>query len=151
MTVLTRGSEIFRWWVRQANTVIIGLQRLGIAFGPQYLITVPGRKTGRPRTAAIAVVPIAGQRYVVQAYPKAAWVANVRAAEQVTLSRGRRSSVVKMVELPVAERRPLLRDCIADSPRVGKLFTTSGLVDDGSPDGVAAAADRIAVFRVEPT
>ncbi|WP_435592835.1 nitroreductase/quinone reductase family protein [Nocardia sp. bgisy118] len=136
--------------VKRFNKVIIWLQKMGIALGPHHLITTTGHRTGQPRIAAIGVIPIAGQRYIFQAYPKAAWVANVRAAQTVTLSRGRRSSVVKLVELPVEERRPILRDHIANShARVGNLFVTTGLVEDPTPQAVADAADRIAVFRIE--
>ncbi|MFI7003047.1 nitroreductase/quinone reductase family protein [Nocardia sp. NPDC050175] len=136
--------------VKKFNKVVIRLQKMGIALGPHYLITTKGRRTGQTRIAAIGVIPIAGQRYIFQAYPKAAWVANVRAAQTVTLSRGRRSSEVRLVELPVEERRPILHDHIANShARVGNLFVTTGLVDDPTPQGVADAADRIAVFRIE--
>jgi hypothetical protein len=54
-----------------------------------------------------------------------------------------------LVELPV-ERRPLLRQHVVNSPeRVANLFVTSGLVKEASPEAIASAADRIAVFRVE--
>ncbi|MEV6102585.1 nitroreductase family deazaflavin-dependent oxidoreductase [Nocardia sp. NPDC051981] len=95
---------------RDPTKVIEALQRAGIAFGPMHLLTAPGRKSGQPRTAPIAVVPIDGQRYIIQAYPQAAWVANARNAQTVTLSRGRRAATVRLVELPVEERRPLLRE-----------------------------------------
>nr|WP_246461730.1 nitroreductase/quinone reductase family protein [Nocardia transvalensis] len=126
------------------------LQRIGIAVGPIYLLTVPGRRSGKPRTAPIAVVPIAGGRYIVQAHPRAAWVANARNAETAELAHGRRKSTVRLVDVPVEERRPLLREHIENSPaRVGRLFVSSGLVTEPTPEAVAAAADRIAVFRVE--
>lgn len=136
--------------VNAGNKIVVGLQRLGVAFGPMQLLTVLGRRTGVPRTFPIAVLPIDGDRYIVQAYPKAAWVANVRAAGEVTLTRGRRSSAARLTELPVEERRPVLRKLVETSaPSVGKRFVTTGLADGSTPDAVAAAAGRIAVFRVE--
>lgn len=136
--------------VNAGNKIVVGLQRLGVAFGPMQLLTVPGRRTGVPRTFPIAVNPIGGQHYIVQAYPKAAWVANVRAAGEVTLTRGRRSSIARLAELPVEERRPVLRRLVETSPSsVGKRFVTTGLAAAPTPDAVAAAAERIAVFRVE--
>lgn len=137
--------------VNRANKVVMGLQRLGIAFGPMQLLTVPGRRTGQPRTFPIAVLSLTGGRYIVQAYPKAAWVANARAAGTVTLSRGRRTSTARLVEVPVPERPALLRELVAGGPAsVGKRFVTTGLAADPTPDGVAAAAERIALFRIEP-
>ncbi|WP_228822970.1 hypothetical protein [Nocardia blacklockiae] len=46
---------------------------------------------------------------------------------------------------------PLLRELVETSPAsVGKRFVTTGLATAPTPEGVAAAADRIAVFRVDP-
>jgi deazaflavin-dependent oxidoreductase (nitroreductase family) len=148
---MAQDTKSYRRMVNTFNKVIIGLQRAGIAFGPMQLLTVTGRRSGTPRTFAIAVVPVDGERYIVQAYPKAAWVANTRAADTVTLSRGRRSSTARLVELPVEERPPVLRHLVATSPAsVGKRFVTTGLAEAPTPEAVAAAADKIAVFRVEP-
>ena len=136
--------------VNAVNYVIIGLQRVGLTFGPMQLLTVAGRRTGQPRTFAIAVVPVAGEHYIVQAFPKAAWVANARAADRVTLTRGRRSRPARLVELPVEARGAVLRQLVAESPAsVGKRYADNGLAPSASPDDVAASAERIAVFRVE--
>jgi|SRR4051812_39858663 deazaflavin-dependent oxidoreductase (nitroreductase family) len=143
-------AQSYRRMVNTGNKIVVGLQRLGVTFGPMQLLTVPGRRTGVPRTFPIAVNPIDGQHYIVQAYPKAAWVANVRAAGEVTLTRGRRSSAARLTELPVEERRPVLRRLVETSPSsVGKRFVTTGLAEAPTPDAVAASAERIAVFRVE--
>lgn len=148
---MTQKAENYRRIVNGVNKVIVGLQRVGIAFGPMQLLTVAGRRSGQPRTFPIAVLALAGGRYIIQAYPKAAWVANVRAADTVTLARGRRSSTVRLVEVPVDERRPLLREVVETSPAsVGNRFVTTGLAEAPTPDAVAAAAPRIAVFRVDP-
>ncbi|MFI5612078.1 nitroreductase family deazaflavin-dependent oxidoreductase [Amycolatopsis sp. NPDC051903] len=144
-------TKSYRRMVNTINKVIAGLQRAGIAFGPMQLLTVRGRRTGQPRTFPIAVNELDGGRYIFQAFPKAAWVANARAADTVTLKRGRKSATARLVEVPVEDRRPLLRQLVAESPAsVGKRFVTTGLAGAPSPDGVAAAAERIAVFRVEP-
>jgi len=143
-------SDRYRRNVNRFNAVIKGLQRIGIVFGPMQVLTVTGRKSGEPRTAPVAVVPIGGQRYLFQAYPKAAWVANARVAETATLTRGRRGQTVRLVELPVEERRPILRELVANSPAsVGNRLVTTGLAAAADPESVAAAAEKIAVFRVE--
>ncbi|MEV0464666.1 nitroreductase/quinone reductase family protein [Nocardia tengchongensis] len=142
--------EKFRRGVNNFNKMIIGLQKLGVAFGSTHLLTVPGRRSGQPRIAPVAVVTIDGSRYLFQAYPRSAWVANVRAAGTATLSRGRRARTVRLEEVPAEARRPLLRVHVGNSSaRVGKLFVDSGLVEKPDPDSVAAAAERIAVFRIE--
>jgi deazaflavin-dependent oxidoreductase (nitroreductase family) len=145
------NADSYRRMTNTFNKLIVGLQRSGIAFGPMQLLTVKGRRSGQLRTFPIAVNKLADGRYIFQAFPKAAWVANARAADTVALTRGRRSSTVRLVEVPVEERRPLLRELVATSPSsVGNRFVTTGLADASTPDGVAAAAHRIAVFRVEP-
>ncbi|MFI9402028.1 nitroreductase/quinone reductase family protein [Nocardia sp. NPDC052316] len=116
-----------------------------------HILKVVGRRTGELREVPVSVLRLAGARYVFQAYPKSAWVANVRAASTVTLARGRRSSMVRMAELPVEERRALLRDHVANSPtKLDEWFVKTGLVEEATPAGLAAAAERIAIFRVEP-
>lgn len=150
MAQQAQQSSGYRRMVNGFNKVIVGLQRIGIAFGPMHLLTVRGRKTGQPRTFPIAVISLSGQRYVFQAYPKAAWVANARAADTVTLARGRRSALVRFVELPVEQRGGLLAELVSTSPAsVGKRFVTTGLAEAATPEAVAASAGRIAVFRVE--
>lgn len=133
------------------NKVIVRLHRVGIAFGPMQLLTVKGRRTGRVLTFPIAVNKLHSGRYIFQAFPKAAWVANARAADTVTLTRGRRASTARLTEVPVDQRGSLLRELVTGSPAsVGKRFVTTGLAEEATPDGVAAAAPRIAVFRVDP-
>lgn len=143
-------AQSYRRMVNRINKMITGLQRIGIAFGPMQLLTVTGRRSGQPRTFPIAVIPLAGDRYIMQAFPNAAWVANARASDTVTLTRGRRSSTVRLVEVPVDERRPLLREVVESQPAsAAERLVTNGLAEAPTPDAVAAAADRIAVFRIE--
>ncbi|WP_405497988.1 nitroreductase/quinone reductase family protein [Nocardia sp. NBC_00511] len=145
------NADGYRRMTNTINKLVVGLQRRGIAFGPMQLLTVRGRRSGELRTFPIAVNALDGGRYIFQAFPKAAWVANVRAADTVDLIRGRKSSTVRLVEVAVDERRPLLRELVSTSPAsVGKRFVTTGLAEAATPEGVAAAAHRIAVFRVEP-
>jgi deazaflavin-dependent oxidoreductase (nitroreductase family) len=147
---MTEQAQKYRQRVNSFNKVISRLQRMGIAFGPMQMLTVNGRLSGEPRTFPIAVLPLSGGKYIVQAFPKAAWVANVRAADTVTLTRGRRSSTVRLVEVPAEEARPLLREVVATQPAsAAKRYVTTGLASSPTPDGVAAAAERIAVFRIE--
>jgi deazaflavin-dependent oxidoreductase (nitroreductase family) len=147
---MTEQAQKYRRRVNGINKVITRLQRMGVAFGPTQMLTVNGRKSGQPRTFPVAVLDLAGGRYIVQAFPKAAWVANARAAETATLSRGRRSTTVRLVEVPVEERRPLLREVIATQPAsAARRYVTTGLADAPTADAVAAAAERIAVFRIE--
>lgn len=144
------SSERYRRRVNRFNRLVLALQRAGVGLGRVQILTTIGQRTGQPRSIPVGVVLIDGQRYLIQAYPNAAWVANARKTPTATLAHGRRSTNIRLVEMPVEERRLLLaRHLQGSPPRVGKLLVTTGLVDDPSPDAIAAAADRIAVFRVE--
>lgn len=137
-------------YLKSMNRVVKALQTLGIPTGPAMVLTVPGRKTGRPRSTPMTPFTYRGDLYTVAGYPGADWAANARAAGAGTLSRGRRSRKVKIVELGVEESRPVLREFPAQVP-VGVGFAKrSGLVHDGTPDEFEALAGTLVVFRFEP-
>lgn len=147
---MTQGDWRYRRRVNRFNRLIVGLHKIGVRTGPVWILTVAGRRTGQIRDVPVSLVQHAGHRYLFQAYPGAAWVANVRTSHVAVLKQGRRSTQVRLVELSVDERREILRQHIASSPaRAGKLLVRTGLVEGSNPDAVAAAAGRIAVFRVE--
>jgi deazaflavin-dependent oxidoreductase (nitroreductase family) len=132
------------------NKVMMAVQRLGIPTGPAFVLTVPGRKSGRPRSTPMTPFKFRGGLYVVAGYPGADWASNARAAGAGTLSRGRRSRQVRIVELTAEEARAVLREFPAQVP-VGVAFAKrSGMVRDGTADEFEALAGRIAVFRFEP-
>jgi deazaflavin-dependent oxidoreductase (nitroreductase family) len=99
-------------WLKPMNKVLMAMLRLGLPISRHeapVVLTVAGRKSGRPRSTPITPMHIDGKRYVVNGYPGADWVSNVRAADQVTLVQGRRTEHVRMVELAPEEARPILR------------------------------------------
>ncbi|OBH39601.1 deazaflavin-dependent nitroreductase [Mycobacterium sp. E342] len=137
-------------YLKPMNRVMMAVQRLGIPTGPAMVLTVPGRKSGRPRSTPMTPFEFEGGMYVVAGYPGADWAANARAAGTGMLSRGRRSQEVRIVELSAGEARPVLREFAAKVP-VGVAFAKrSGMVRDGTADEFEALAGRLAVFRFEP-
>src|ERR1700731_1372665 len=132
------------------NKVMIAVQKLGVPTGPAMVLTVPGRKSGKSRSTPMTPFQVDGGLYVVAGYPGADWAANARAAGTGTLSRGRRSRPVKIVELTAAQARPILRAYPAQVP-VGVAFAKrSGMVADGTSDEFEALAGRLPGFRVGP-
>jgi len=132
------------------NRVVKAMQRLGVHTGPAMILTVPGRKTGKARRTPMTPFTYRGDMYTVAGYPGADWAANARAAGQGTLSRGRRSREIKIVELNAEESRPVLREFPRQVP-VGVGFAKrSGLVREGTSDEFEALAGQLAVFRFEP-
>jgi deazaflavin-dependent oxidoreductase (nitroreductase family) len=139
------------WWLKPMNRVIIVMSRLGMRIGGEspVVLTVPGRKSGKLRSTPITPLEVDGKRYVVEGFPGADWVANVRAAGDVTLRRGRRTERARMVELPPAEARPVLRAFPTEVPTGVEFMQKTGLVKDGRPEEFEALAGRCAVFRFD--
>ncbi|OBI92077.1 nitroreductase family deazaflavin-dependent oxidoreductase [Mycobacterium sp. 1245805.9] len=137
-------------YLKPMNKFMMAVQRLGIPTGPAMVLTVPGRKSGQPRRTPMTPFEFRGGLYVVAGYPGADWAANARAAGSGTLSRGRRSREVRIIELDPDEARPVLRAFATEVP-VGVAFAKrAGMVRDGTADEFEALAGRLAVFRFEP-
>jgi deazaflavin-dependent oxidoreductase (nitroreductase family) len=137
-------------WLKPMNKLMIAMQRLGVQTGPAMVLTVPGRKSGQPRSTPMTPFDHEGGLYTVAGYPGADWAANARAAGVGTLTSGRRSRQVRIVTLSTDESRPVLRAFAIKVP-VGVGFAKrSGLVVDGTPDEFEALAGRLAVFRFDP-
>jgi deazaflavin-dependent oxidoreductase (nitroreductase family) len=137
-------------YLKPMNRVVRTMQRLGIRTGPAMILTVPGKKTGKPRSTPMTPFTYRGDLYTVAGYPGADWAANARAAGAGTLTHGRKSRQIRIVELDADESRPVLRAFPVQVP-VGVVFAKrSGLVREGSPDEFEALAGQLAVFRFDP-
>lgn len=139
------------WWLKATNKAIMMVSRLGLAYGKEgpAVLTVPGRKSGTARSTPVTPMTVDGKRYVA-GFATADWAKNIRAAGQVTLSRGRTSEQVRMVELSVDESRPFLRAWPTEVPNTVGFMKRAGAVRSGNPDEFEALAGRCTVFRFEP-
>lgn len=126
-------------WMIRLN---VALLRRGLRIGSQYLLSVRGRHTGKLRRTPVSIATVDGVRYFVAAFPDAAWVKNVRAAQECAIARGRASEAVRLVEVPTADRGPVLRAFLVQVPGGVRFF------EQQSPDEVVAQAHRYPVFRV---
>lgn len=132
------------------------LLRIGVPMGPDALITVRGRTSGRPRTTAVAVVDIEGRRWVIGAYGNVNWVQNLRTAREAVIHAGRRPERVSAAELSTDDATAFYRDAlppyIASLPLYLRALTV-WLLRSGSPDilddPARAARDR-PIFELRP-
>jgi len=139
----------FPWWLQPANRLIILLNRLGVSIGTMHILSIPGRKTGKMRSTPVSVLRVNGQRYVLTGL-ETGWVKNARAAGWGLLSHGRKTERVALVELPVEERPPILREFPVQVP--GGVAMFGRLLDlPADPEAFAQAASRCPVFRLEPS
>lgn len=144
------GSLRLPVWLKPANRFIVLLQRLGLAFFTFHLLSIPGRSTGRMRTTPVSPFEVAGHRYILSV-GETQWVRNARAAGAGVLGRGRRRQPVALVEVPRAERAGIVREFPRLVPYGTRFFVQLGIVaPPGDPAAFAAAADRLAVFRLDP-
>ena len=136
-------------WLPLANRVVRALNRLGAPLGTVHVLTVPGRRTGAPRSTPVSPLTVGERRYVIAGLPDGDWARNVRVAGRGELARGRRRRPVTLTEVIDAdERRAVMRAFPREVPHGVGFFVRLGLVTGGDPDQFAAAADRVAVFRV---
>jgi deazaflavin-dependent oxidoreductase (nitroreductase family) len=138
-------------FVRVANVLTVALARAGfrlVGFGryPMYLLTVRGRKSGRPRTVPIVLIERHGKRYLASPYGIVNWVRNLRAAGEATLTRGRRSETVTARELPKDEAALVLREDILEGNPFARYF---GVTADSSLEEFERAAINHPLFALE--
>lgn len=140
------------WWLKYVNTVMIGLQKLGVGFGGKgpVVLNIPGRKTGKPRSTPVTPMVVDGKRYVVGGLPGSDWTINARAAGEATLHQGRHAERVRMVEMSIEDARPLLRAFPIEVPTGVSFMKNAGLVTGANPDEFEALAGRCPVFLLEP-
>ncbi|MEB3071542.1 nitroreductase family deazaflavin-dependent oxidoreductase [[Mycobacterium] vasticus] len=136
-------------WLKPVNKLMIGLQKLGVPTGPPMVLTVPGRKSGQPRSTPMTPFTLDGQLYTVAGFPNADWALNARAAGSGTLRHGRKKRQVRIVELSAEAARPVLRAFPVQVPVGAGFLKRAGLVREGTPDEVEALAGQIAVFRFD--
>lgn len=140
-----------RWMelaTRVFNRPVVALQRLGVAFGPTSVLTLPGRKSGKLRAAPVAVLTVDGQRYVVAVYEGSDWVANARAAGWGMLARGRKRERVTLTELGLAQRTELMRSLPAEAPSAAGFYRMRFGIDF-APDALAGLAPKVRAFRID--
>lgn len=138
--------------VRVSNGVVSRLARLGLPLGPNVLLTVRGRRTGTPHSTPVAIVRVAGRRWVQSPFGEVQWTRNLRAAGEATLTKGRHSEQVTATRLSEEEAAAFYRDVLgpdlARSPisrLIGHALGLTALVAD--PE---AAAATHAVFELHP-
>jgi deazaflavin-dependent oxidoreductase (nitroreductase family) len=144
------------WWVRAPGPLFNVLLRVGLPAGPNRLVTIRGRKTGAPRTLAIAVPEIQGRRYVLGAYGDVQWVRNLRAAGEATVRIHGRDVPMTAHELDHGEAveyfATILPRYIASFPSFGRAFARIlfGLVGSEILDDPELAAKTRPVFELAP-
>ena len=137
--------------VRLFSPILKFLLVAGVPLGPNGLVTIRGRKSGLPRTTALAIIAVEGRRWVWAPWGEVHWVRNLRAAGRATLSVKGRQEEVSATELDPTERVGFFRDVLgplAQSIPFGVHFIR--IVDGVDLNDPVEAAESRCVFELHP-
>ena len=152
-------------FLRLCNPLVRQMISAGVPTGaPNILLTVRGRRSGKPRTTPVGMIELDGRRFVQASYGEAGWVGNLRAAGEATITDGDRRVPVRAVELAPDQAGAILRHALESyrrsrllrallgprfRPPIGVLWRYRIRVDDTLEEYVAEAA-RHPVFELRP-
>ncbi|MGQ4599756.1 nitroreductase family deazaflavin-dependent oxidoreductase [Nocardia sp. R6R-6] len=151
------------WGVRASNAWMRTAIRAGLPMWTFRLLTVSGRRTGRPIETPLAVFEQDNRRFLVASYGTVNWVRNLRAAHgKATLRQGKHVETVTATELPRDQAAGVFRASLASGPpRVPKAvvalyrrFFVLPYLDvrpDSSPQQFLDNARTHPVFEIVPT
>lgn len=133
--------------IRMGNFFTTILLRAGVKLGRMTLLTVRGRTSGVPRTTPVTIGEYNGGRYLMAPFGDVNWVRNLRAAGTATLTRGRRSEPIVVVELNAADAALVLRYSLARAPSfIQRYFDVT---PESSLEDFEREAPRHPVFLVQ--
>jgi deazaflavin-dependent oxidoreductase (nitroreductase family) len=130
---------------RIGDALFIALLRAGLKIGTMSLLTVRGRRSGQPHTIPVLLVEQDGERFLVAPYGVVQWVRNIRAAGTATLTRGRRSEAITVIELAAQKAAPVLKQYLAKAPAARSYFDAT---KDSPLEAFEREANRHPVFQI---
>jgi len=136
-------------FIRVGNAVMTLLLRLGVKMATNTLLTVPGRKSGLPRTTPVTVIEHNGERYIQSPFGEVDWVRNLRAAGTATLTHGRRVETVWAIALTAEEAAPILRHAVTMAP--GVIRSRFNFTPNSPLEEIVREAPRHPTFKLVTT
>jgi deazaflavin-dependent oxidoreductase (nitroreductase family) len=149
MKFLTRLMPIISWGIKI-------LLRIGVRmtiFGPMMLLTVRGRKTGKPRTVPVDIHEHDGRRFLIATHGMGNWVYNLRATGEGMLSLGWSRQAFTAVELTPEAAGPVIKEImgpllVSQGVRGSALRQNIGVTADASLNDFINAARSHPVFEL---
>ena len=138
-------------WVTFFGPIARFLLAAGIPLGPNALSTIRGRKSGLPRTTPLAIIAVAGRRWIWAPLGEVQWVRNLRAAGRATITVRGQTEAVTATELDPTQRVAFFRDVLGPLARgipLGVWFIRT--VDQVDLNDPVKIAEGRRVFELHP-
>jgi hypothetical protein len=150
-------QNVMRWLYREQrpNKIARFLNKLWAAvhawgFAPNWLATldVTGRKSGKIISLPVVIAIVDRERYLVSMLgEKVTWVQNVRAAQGRAVLRAGRRQEIRLIDVPVEQRAPILKVYLQRAPGARPHIP----VDKDAPlSAFESIAADYPVFRIIP-
>ncbi len=130
---------------RFINKLMQILVKWGIGPKQTYILTVPGRKSGKLYSTPVSLVEDGQNRWLVAPYGEVGWVKNARAAGRVSLRRDGHTETVAIEEVGAEESAPVLKQYVNLEPITRPYFDAA---PDAPAEAFAVEAARHPVFRL---
>jgi deazaflavin-dependent oxidoreductase (nitroreductase family) len=130
------------------NPMVRRLLALGLPMGPNVLMTVRGRKSGKAYTFPVATLEVEGREYLFSPFGEVQWVANLRASGEAIIRRGRTDRRMTAVELTPEAAAPTLEAGM--KPVMGMPVFGSMIAGWYGLDRSSTAEDYLAAARLHP-
>ena len=144
MTTQTGSAARVPRQVSVFSPILKALFAAGVPLGLNGLITIPGRKSGLPRTTPVAIMPVAGRRWVWAPWGEVHWVRNLRAAGRATITVRGRTEDVTATELNPTQRVGFFRDVLGPVARASRSESASSASSTGSISTIRWAPPTVA-------
>lgn len=134
---MSQHHQVPRWF-RTANRILTPFIRSRLPMGtrraPMAILTVPGRKTGIPRSTPVALASRGDGWLLISVNGITDWARNLRSAGKATITMRGQDLEVTARELPSHEAAPLLRNSMAEAPALVRNLTADHFTaTSGSP------------------
>ena len=131
--------------LRMGNALVKALLATRLAPPDYALLTVTGRRTGKPHSTPVRPIRYDGHRYLVAPYGTVAWVRNARAAGQVALTRNGHRETATVAECTAEQSDPVLQEYLRAVPITRPYFDVR---PDDPLERFTAEAGRHPVLRI---
>jgi hypothetical protein len=132
----------------KVSNAVVGflIGTLGLSLAGAELLHVKGRNSGKTHSVPVNPVMVGENRYLFSPRGETGWVRNIRVAGEGSLQVGRRTEHFQIVEVPDAEKLPIIRAYLGRWYwQVSKLVEVPKDADDAA---LQAIAGNHPVFRI---